>query len=213
MKNVTRFLSVLVALMMVMTLFGSIAVAEEKPTLKVALTTSAMVTDYEDNYFTNYLEDKLGIEIEFYMLPVDAGDTRTKVALMATGGEDLPDVFVVDNHLSPEMILSYGQAGLFLALEDYVNDPAKMPNYNAIPEADRAIMTTASTQADGHIYSLSAYEPETWNFTPFRMYINKAWLDAVGKEVPTTTAELKDVLIAFRDGDPNGNGLKDSSRL
>lgn len=209
MKNVTRFLTALVALMMVMTLFGAVVIAEDKPTLKVALTTSAMVTDYEDNYFTNYLEEKLGIEIEFYMLPVDAGDTRTKVALMATGGEDLPDVFVVDNHLSPEMILTYGQSGLFLALEDYINDPAKMPNYNAIPDADRAIMTTASTQADGHVYSLSAYEPETWNFTPFRMYVNQAWLDAVGKEVPTTTAELKDVLIAFRDGDPNGNGIKD----
>ena len=209
MSNRTRFLALLMAVVMVMGLMGTVAMAEEKPTLKVALTTSAMVTDYEDNYFTNYLEDKLGIEIQFYMLPVDAADTRTKIALMATGGEDLPDVFVVDNHLSAEMILAYGQAGLFMPIEEYVNDPEKMPNFNAIPDEDRAIMCTAQTQADGHMYSLSAYEPETWNFTPFRMYINKAWLDVVGKEVPTTTEELKDVLIAFRDGDPNGNGQKD----
>ncbi len=203
MKNRARFLSTLLALVMVLSLFTG-AAAEDRPTLKVALTTSSMVTDYEDNYFTNYLEDKLGINIEFYMLPVDAADTRTKIALMATGGESLPDVFVVDNHLSAEMILAYGQAGLFMAIEDYVNDPACMPNFNAIPDADRQILCTAQTQADGHMYSLSAYEPETWNFTPFRMYINQAWLDAVGKEVPTTTAELKDVLIAFRDGDPKG---------
>ena len=209
MKTRSRFLSVAVALIMVLGMFSLPAVAEEKPTLTVALTTSGMVTDYEDNYFTNYLEEKLGIEIEFYMLPTDAGDTRTKVALMATGGEDRPDVFVVDNHLSPEMILSYGQAGLFLAIEDYVNDPEVMPNFNAIPDEDRELLKTAQTQADGHMYSLSAYEPETWNYTPFRMYINKAWLEAVGKEVPTTTDELKDVLIAFRDGDPNGNGVQD----
>lgn len=209
MKNGTRILSALVVLTMVLSLFGAVAVAEDKPTLKVALTTSSFVTDYEDNYFTNYLEEKLGIEIEFYMLPVDSADTRTKIALMATGGEDMPDVFVVDNHLTSEMLLTYGQSGFFMELDEYINDPEKMPNYNAIPDEDRAIMTTASTQADGHIYSLSAYEPETWNYTPFRMYINRDWLDAVGKEVPTTTAELKDVLIAFRDGDPNGNGLKD----
>ena len=209
MKKITRILSMLVALVLALTVFGVVAVAEEKPTLKVALTTSSMVTDYEDNYFTNYLEDKLGIELEFYMLPVDAGDTRTKVALMATGGEALPDVFVVDNFLSAEMILAYGQAGLFMPIEDYVNDPEKMPNFNAIPDEDRAILCTAQTQADGHMYSLSAYEPETWNFTPFRMYINKAWLDALNLQVPTTTDELKDVLIAFRDGDPNGNGIKD----
>ena len=38
------------------------------------------------------------------------------------------------------------------------------------------------------------------------MFINKTWLDNLGLEVPTTWDELKEVLIAFRDGDPNGNG-------
>ena len=128
---------------------------------------------------------------------------------MATSGEDMPDVFVVDNHLTNEMILAYGEAGLFMELDEFVNDPAKMPNYCAIPDADRALMTTASTQANGHVYSLSAYEPETWNMTPFRMFINNTWLEKLNLQVPTTTEELKQVLIAFRDGDPNGNGQKD----
>jgi putative aldouronate transport system substrate-binding protein len=39
--------------------------------------------------------------------------------------------------------------------------------------------------------------------------INKVWLDNLGLDVPKTTADLKKVLIAFRDGDPNGNGKKD----
>ena len=41
------------------------------------------------------------------------------------------------------------------------------------------------------------------------MFINRAWLDKLGLEVPTTTDELKTVLEAFRDGDPNGNGVQD----
>ena len=181
-------------------------------TLTVALTTSSFVTEYENNYFTKYLEDKLGFKLNLYMLPTDAADTRTKIALMATGGdsEDSPDVIVVDGHLTNEMIYQYGSQGYFLALDDYLSDPDVMPNYNAIPEDDKAVMTTAQTQADGHQYSLSAYEPETWNLTPYRMFINQNWLDALGLEVPTTVDDFEKCLIAFRDGgDLNGNGKAD----
>ena len=33
--------------------------------------------------------------------------------------------------------------------------------------------------------------------------------DNLGLEAPTTVDELYDVLVAFRDNDPNGNGQKD----
>lgn len=178
-------------------------------TLLVGLTTSAMVTDYDNNYFTQYLEDKLGFDLEFYMLPAENTETRTKVALMATSNESLPDVLVVDNHLTTEMILQYGSSGFFMPLNEYLEDASVMPNYNAIPDEDRAAMDKAQTMADGNMYSLSGFEPETWNLTPNRMFINRAWLDTLGLSVPTTTDELKDVLIAMRDGDPNGNGAKD----
>ena len=177
--------------------------------LLVGLTQSSMVTDYENNYFTNYLEEQLGFELEFYMLPADAAETRTKVALMATSKEELPDVLVVDGHLTNEMILQYGSSGFFLPLNDYLADASKMPNYNAIPAEDKEIMERAQTMADGNMYGLAAYEPETWNLTPNRIFINKAWLDKLGLKEPTTTEELKEVLIAFRDGDPNGNGVQD----
>ncbi|KAG1715186.1 Lipoprotein LipO [Nymphon striatum] len=35
------------------------------------------------------------------------------------------------------------------------------------------------------------------------------WLDALGLEVPQNVDELYDVLTAFRNDDPNGNGIKD----
>lgn len=177
--------------------------------LVVGLTQSGMVTDYEDNYFTNYLEEKLGFELEFYMLPSDATETRTKVSLMATGQEDLPDVMVIDGHLTNEMILQYGSSGFFMPLNDFLNDASKMPNYNAIPDEDRTTITSAVTMADGNVYGFPAYEPETWNMTPYRMFINKAWLDKLGLEIPKTTDDLKTVLKAFCTQDPNGNGVQD----
>lgn len=186
------------------------AQSEGPETLVVAVQADSFVSDYEDNYFTRYMEEKLGINIEFYMLSVNTEDVRTQVSLLATGGDDLPDVLLVaGNTLTPEAILNYGANGVFAILDDYIADPELMPNYNAIPEDDKAIMETAQTMADGHTYSLSRYEPETWNLTPNRTFINRAWLDRLGLEMPTTTEELKDVLIAFRDGDPNGNGIRD----
>lgn len=183
--------------------------SSDADSLLIGLTQSSMVTDYEDNYFTNYLEEQLGFELEFYMLPAESTETRTKVSLMATSNESLPDVLVVDNHLTPEMILQYGSNGFFLPLNAYLEDPEVMPNYNAIPSEDRAAMDKAQTMADGNMYSLASYEPETWNFTPNRLFINRAWLDQLNLSVPTTTDELKEVLIALRDGDPNGNGVQD----
>lgn len=188
----------------------STGTASGPETLVVAIQADSFVSDYEDNYFTQYMEDKLGINIEFYMLSVNPEDVRTQVSLLATGGDDLPDVLLVSGTtLTPEAILNYGANGVFAMLDDYLADSELMPNYNAIPAEDKAIMETAQTMADGHTYSLSRYEPETWNLTPNRTFINRAWLDRLGLEMPTTTDELKEVLIAFRDGDPNGNGIQD----
>ena len=53
-------------------------VSEEPQTLTVALQAHQMVTDYEDNYLTNYIEEKLNIEIEFVMLPVAIDEAKTK---------------------------------------------------------------------------------------------------------------------------------------
>lgn len=177
--------------------------------LVVAIQTSSFVTDYDKNYLTQYLEKKLNMKIEFYLLPAATDEVRTKVSLMAASNENLPDVLIVSNALTPETILQYGNNGIFLPLNKYTADGAKMPGYAAIPEADKKIMESAQTMADGNMYSLSQYEPETWNVTPYRMFINGTWLDKLGLQVPKTTDELETVLKEFHGKDPNGNGKQD----
>lgn len=180
----------------------------EDNTLTVAIYTYSSVTDYETNHFTQYLEEQLGINLDFYLLPATKDETNTKISLMATSGEDLPDVLITSS-LTNEMILNYGTNGLFLPLNDYIYDASVMPNYNSMPEDALKLMNEASTQADGNIYSVGKYLPADWNIATNRSYINVAWLDKLNLKMPETTEELKDVLIAFRDKDPNGNGMKD----
>lgn len=45
------------------------------------------------------------------------------------------------------------------------------------------------------------------------LWINYEWLTALGLPIPRTTEELESVLRAFRENDPNGNGLQDELAL
>lgn len=58
---------------------------------------------------------------------------------------------------------------------------------------------------EGEIYALPKFQGK-WPDCNGVMFINKTWLDNLGLDVPTTLGELKDVLVAFRDNDANGNG-------
>lgn len=185
----------------------------EKQTITIALQTYSNITDYKDNYLTKKLEAELGIDIEFYLLSADSAEAATQLSLLFTSGENVPDV-ICTNALTEEAILGYGSSEFFIPLNDYLSDANKAPNFNAIEsEEDKAFMLKAAASADGNIYGLPSFEPETWNLTPYRQYINETWLATLGLSMPTTTEEFYNVLTAFATKDPNGNGIADEISL
>lgn len=126
----------------------------------------------------------------------------------------MPDIIMMA--LGGSEILQYGHTGVFLDLKDYLNDSSITPNFNTIKEEnpeDMEAILKAITSPDGGIYSLFDWRPEEWNFTPFRCWINKTWLDNLGLEMPTTTDEFAKVMEAFATQDPNGNGVQDEIPL
>lgn len=179
---------------------------ENRETLVVGIQTDSYVTDYSDNYLTKLLEEELNVSLEFYELPANAEDTKTKISLMATNGEDMPDVLMT-TCLSPELVQEFGTKGLFIPLNDYVAQEGT--NYQKMDEKDREVIERGMTSADGNMYALPNYCDAPWNFTPNRLFINTTWLDKLGLEIPKTTDELHQVLKAFHDNDPNGNGQQD----
>ena len=64
----------------------------------------------------------------------------------------------------------------------------------------------------------SAYDDANWGLPNYdhsymqskQAIYRKDWLEKLGKEVPKTLDELHDVLYAFANGDPDGNGKKDT---
>ncbi len=65
-------------------------------------------------------------------------------------------------------------------------------------------------KSDGVIYTLPVgVWSEYANWATAITYIRTEWIDTLGLEMPSTMEELYDVLVAFKNDDPNGNGTAD----
>lgn len=147
------------------------------------------------------ITEETGITIEWTELA--AGTAAERIPLMLSSG-DLPDVFWAA--LSDAQVLQ-NESNLF-AMEDYMEDfaPNSLATYEQLGVDWKEIATTPS----GHIFGfLGRYESLYENTGDGIQIINKAWLDKVGMDVPTTLDEFTEVLRAFKEQDPNGNGQAD----
>lgn len=181
--------------------------AEEIPTLTIAIVQNANVENYDTNYLTQMIEEECGVNLEFQLLPTSEDDARSKLALMASSGEKMPDVVCMK--MTNLEVSEYGSKGVFIPMNDYLNDAEKTPYFNEIDEEGRNAILQSVTSPDGNVYTLADYSPEDFNLTPYRCWINTTWLEKLGLEKPTTVEELKAVCEAFATQDPNENGIND----
>ncbi len=123
--------------------------------------------------------------------------------LMLSSGK-LADII---GYVDPAELEKLGRDGGIIPLNDLIDEHA--PNIKALLESDARFSQTA-VSLDGNIYQIpknqSLKTAEFW-------WIRQDWLDNLGLEVPKTVDELYEVLTAFRNDDPNGNGKKDEIPL
>ena len=164
----------------------------------------ANMSSIRDVYFTQAYEKLTGVKIEWIEVASDAFEDQ--LALKLTTG-DLPDI-ILKGGVSNSSQLKYGDQGFFKNLME--NDMLKTyaPNYWALCQEYPEILS-ASMMPDGSVYSLGMVRNSTGSTIASKLFFNKEWLTAVGKEVPTTSDEFYEVLKAFKNDDPNGNDLAD----
>jgi putative aldouronate transport system substrate-binding protein len=145
------------------------------------------------------IEDQAGVEVEWQQISADWD--QIKAPMLASG--DVPDLFFGGWPAITDADLAMYR-GLFVDLAPLIekHGPNIKEMFREVPET-----LVLSKQPDGAIYATPKYQ-RYWPKTNGTMFINKRWLDNLGLKVPTTWDELYDVLVAFRDGDPNGNGDK-----
>ena len=161
------------------------------------------IEDWETNDFTTYMEDRTGIHITWETIPEQAEEEKLNLVL-ASG--DYPDVFFGLNFTDDKLALYGGEEELLMPLNGLIEE--HMPNLNAVlDEVPGARGTLASP--DGNIYGLPSFNICYHCANANKVWVYQPWLDALGLDMPETTEEFREMLIAFRDDDPNGNGLQD----
>ncbi len=202
-----RIIAVVLALCLAFTMSATAFAAEDATQTEFEIMggMSALSPGYDDNVVLNQLQDNLGIHITWDTM----SDSLAEQVNIRIAGGDYPDAFMGVGFSNYDL-MRYGEDETFIDLTPYIT-PEIMPNLSAILEEHPGIRS-AITMSDGKIYGLPAAEqmgtagigkPEDYSIYTIPQFsmINKAWLDDLGLEVPTTLDELHDVLVAFKEND------------
>lgn len=186
---------------------GTFPIVEEQVTLKVFAPMIPTIEDLDTNKFTKYLEDKTNVKIEWQTAPQESASERINAILL---GSDLPDVFF-GTEIGIDREETYGvKEEIFIPLNDLIEEHAV--NFREILK-ERDEVREVLTATDGNIYSLPSIQDCYHCSMAQKMWINQHWLDELDLEVPTTTDEFYEMLVAFKEEDPNGNGENDEIPL
>ena len=159
---------------------------------------------YESTWNKGY-EDELGIKLKYAWIAMGTDDNYNRVDVAITSG-DIPDI----------MIVSKEQLGI-LAQSNLINK-----NLQSIYDQYATPLTYDVQHGDGN----TAFDSATFNgqliaipntdasidSAPF-LYIRMDWLEKLNLEVPTNLEELYQVMKAFKENDPDGNGIDDTYGL
>ncbi len=152
-----------------------------------------------DNKYTQFIREKTGVQINIES-PGSAAYTNKLNIMMASG--DYPDAFLSN---PKEPILQYAQDGMLTDLAPYIKNTRKYPNFKNMP-AEAWLPVTEK----GKIWAFPFNRQDAFHQV---IYVKKAWMAKLGLKTPKTIEEFYQVLKAFREKDPDGNGKKDTYGL
>jgi putative aldouronate transport system substrate-binding protein len=182
----------------------SFPIVNEPITLTLMGSKAGIQGEWETLRLFTRMAELTNVNVQFMTVP-DDGYNERKNLTFASG--QLPDLFF-GGRLTASDEVTYGAQGFLIPLEDLIAEHA--PNLQRILDENPDIRSSI-TAPDGHIYALPKV---TAGFGVYpKLWINGAWLETLELGMPTTTQEFYQVLVAFRDGDPNGNGQADEIPL
>nr|WP_245772902.1 extracellular solute-binding protein [Paenibacillus catalpae] len=162
------------------------------------------------NEFSRLLEQKFNVSFDWKTIPYEGAKEKRQISL-ANG--HYPDSYILTSYIdqfSQADVVRYGKQGIFYPLNDLIDQYA--PHIKAAFEKEPELRAL-NTAPDGNIYGLGAFSDCFHCSYPYKLWMNDKWLKKLGLDLPKTTEQLREVLRAFKYGDPNGNGLPDEIPL
>ncbi|WP_240416031.1 extracellular solute-binding protein [Paenibacillus periandrae] len=146
----------------------------------------------------------IGVGIYNPLVVWDGGNNYSQKLQTRIASGDIPDLFVPWKGIESDL----AKQGALADLTDLL--PKYAPHvYNRIPEDVWKNVKKSDPTGKGRIY----FVPKVTLSNDYGGFIRKDWLDKLGLSIPQTQDEYVNVLRAFRDKDPNGNGQKDELPL
>lgn len=158
--------------------------------------------DIHHNVHNKWAEEKLGIIIKDLWNTEDNSAYHTKLKLSLATNEGIPDVFIVQD---PNLIADFIQSGY---IKDIRTDfdryaPERIKKlYQQYPGTMIQVMQQEKLMGLPILASGEGSNPVLW--------IRQDWLDRLQLKAPETIEQFEQVLDAFTNQDPDGNGVKNT---
>ncbi|PYI50790.1 extracellular solute-binding protein [Paenibacillus flagellatus] len=172
--------------------------SQEAPT-EISMSVIAWGTPVSDNdnVLLKEMQKRTNTNLKIEWIPDSTYDDKINV-LLASG--KLPDMVFIENSDAPQVRTLVDQ-GVFWDLTPFIKE------YKNLSRADLK-ETWDTSKINGKNYSIPRYYASFGGgvFPQLR----KDWLDKLGLKVPETIDDFYNVLKAFKEKDPDGNGKNDT---
>lgn len=170
------------------------APVDDKP-FEITMMVTQHSAEVPSNVIPQLIEEKTNTKIKFQWVPDGSYDEKLNAAF-ATGS--LPMIVSAKN---TDFAKDAIRADQFWEIGPLLSEYENLSNLN--PEV------LNNTAVDGKIYTLYMERPLSRQGVIYR----KDWADKLGLGEPQTTDELKEMIRAFTEDDPDGNGQDDTIGL
>ena len=210
MKKARQLIALILSLIMVLALSTSGengGSSDERMTLQMWTSNRDAMTN-ENAFYVKKIEDAFNVNIEMCYRNEGASDYGEWLAL-SLASDDAPEWFR-DQNVGASTLESYADQGLVAELDPEMIKE-NMPNLMAYYEKYSNIFGSDPLNlyaVDGSIYAIPDAYPASAEFC--MMAVRQDWLDNLGLKAPETLDEFTDVLRAFTNDDPDGDGAKNT---
>ena len=154
---------------------------------------------YEDNRWTRYINEESGVTVKW--VPVLRTEAQQKLNALIASGEAPDLIWEYDRNY----IAALKDQGVIQPVDEFIEKYSTA--YKAYLEEHPELLPYVTF--DGEMYAFTSARGID-KVANHAMWIRQDWLDKLSLETPTTLEEFLDVLRAFRDRDPDGNGQDDT---
>lgn len=161
---------------------------------------------YTDNDYIRYIWEKTGVKVQPVLLSNNLNEMTQQLATKRAGGEKID--LIRYNDLNQ----GWMQSNLIIPLNDFFKKYGdEIKGWNPYKEDECRIVDSGwkFVKKDDTYWGVAGRTLMSNNGSRW-FYIRRDWLDKLELDMPENTDELGNILKAFTERDPDGNGQKDT---